>query len=168
MQELTEAVQTTVLPVPLEHILPAAIRDHVVPVQIYELTSAAINMLTARLVLQQEAAPLIHARRDIIQNAAEDADNVRQAVPLVTNITAPPANRGTRWDPDLIRAFPITESVHLTAGLRPDQDPTRDPTQAPPPQAVQAAVLLQSDIPASTALKLNVCMKAAPPAPLTR
>ena len=37
-----------------------------------------------------------------------------------------------------------------------------------PPQAVQAAVLLQSDIPASTALKLNVCMKAAPPAPLTR
>ena len=111
MQELTEAVQTTVLPVPLEHILPAAIRDHVVPVQIYELTSAAINMLTARLVLQQEAAPLIHARRDIIQNAAEDADNVRQAVPLVTNITAPPANRGTRWDPDLIRAFPITESV---------------------------------------------------------
>ena len=129
----------TVLPVLQEHILPAAIRDHVVPVRIYELTSAAINMLTARLVLQQEAAPLIHARRDIIQNAAEDADNVRQVVPLVTNITAPPANRGTRWHPDLIRAFPITESVYLTAGLRPDQDPTRDHLPQAEAEVVQAA-----------------------------
>ena len=146
------------LPVPLEHILPAAIRDHVVPVQIYELTSAAINMLTARLVLQQEAAPLIHARRDIIQNAAEDADNVRQAVPLVTNITAPPANRGTRWDPDLIRAFPITESVYLTAGLRPDQDPTRDPTRDPTQAPVVTPILIARkamNVPETVAVSAN-------------
>lgn len=90
------AVQTA-LHVRTEHILLAAIRDHVVPVRIYRLTSEAINMLTVRLVLQQEAVLIIHARRDIIGRKAAAAQNVRTAVLpvpiLLRAFTAPPVQQ---------------------------------------------------------------------------
>lgn len=94
-----------------EHILPAAIRDRAVPVRIYKSISAVINMLTVRLALHLEAVPLTPARRDIIQNAAAAADNVRRVVPLVTNITVRLVKPDTHWDQDRIKVLLIMENA---------------------------------------------------------
>ena len=61
------------------------------------------------------------------------------------------------------RAAILAPAVQQTERA-PDLIPDPDLTHLHLPPAVQAAVRRKSDTPASTALKLNVCMKDAPPA----